>query len=96
MEVVAVDSLWRCETCRNVINGVCNTWCDNGEGYKPSYPKMETFEAKIEKRAEWVKKPDGFLATKIICSVCGGWEHRLTYEHEGMNYCPNCGAKIGD
>ena len=31
---------------------------------------------------------------EYCCSVCGGWKHKLAFEHENMNNCPNCGARM--
>lgn len=46
------------------------------------------------RRGWWAKKNVGFLKTSFCCSICGGWEHEYAYEHNGMNHCPNCGAKM--
>lgn len=44
--------------------------------------------------ARWEKKLAPYLRIKFVCSACGGWKHDLAYEHDGMKYCPNCGAKM--
>lgn len=45
-------------------------------------------------RGHWIKVDDDLISGK--CSVCG-WEAHL-YEDDvvGMNYCPNCGARLED
>jgi hypothetical protein len=45
---------------------------------------------------KWEIRPHLYRAfyPEYCCSACGGWKHKLAYEHEGMNYCPNCGAKM--
>jgi hypothetical protein len=45
------------------------------------------------KRGKWIEY-DTFATISGRCSVCG-WEAHL-YEDDvvGMNYCPNCGAKM--
>ncbi len=57
---------------------------------------MSTVEAEPVRHGNWITKDVGFLQKSLICSACGGWEHNLAYKHEGMNYCPNCGAKMED
>lgn len=44
------------------------------------------------KRGHWIKVDDDLIIGK--CSVCG-WESHL-YEDDvvGMDYCPNCGARL--
>lgn len=55
-----------------------------------------TVIAEPVRHGKWITKDVGFLQKSLICSACGGWEHNLAYKHEGMNYCPNCGAKMED
>ena len=54
-----------------------------------------TINAKEIVIAEWEIRSDG-LYYVFYCSACKGWEHRYAYEHEKMNFCPNCGAKMKD
>ena len=54
-----------------------------------------TINAKEIVIAEWEIRSDG-LYDVFYCSACKGWEHRYAYEHEKMNFCPNCGAKMKD
>lgn len=46
---VELDSLWKCETCANHINGKClpNVWCENGESYRPAYDKLTVIRGDI-------------------------------------------------
>ena len=52
-----------------------------------------TINAKEIVTAEWETRSDG-LYNVFYCSSCKGWEHRYAHEHEKMNFCPNCGAKM--
>ena len=47
-----------------------------------------------QKKGEWVEVDDFYNTISGRCSLCG-WEAHL-YEDDvvGMNYCPNCGAKM--
>ena len=46
------------------------------------------------KKGKWIEAYDPFNRISGRCSVCG-WEAHL-YEDDvvGMNYCPNCGARM--
>ena len=46
--------------------------------------------------ARWELRPHTYRTfyPEYHCSACGGWKHKLAYEHENMLYCPNCGAKM--
>ena len=46
------------------------------------------------KTGKWIEAYDPFNRISGRCSVCG-WEAHL-YEDDvvGMNYCPNCGARM--
>ena len=46
---IEIDSLWKCETCFHYQNGKCSpyVWCENGEGYRPSYNKLTIVEGDI-------------------------------------------------
>ena len=62
-------------------------------GYKAgrrSVNAVEVVHGKWEIRVD----PYRMLYHNYHCSVCGGWKHNLAFEHENMNYCPNCGAKM--
>ena len=49
-------------------------------------------------RGEWVEKPNpNWQAySHEHCSICG-WENGIqAKKYRGLNYCPNCGAKMED
>ena len=48
----------------------------------------------VHGRWELRQHPNKWFYPEYRCSVCGRWKHQLAYEHENMNYCPNCGAKM--
>ena len=43
---VALDDLWKCETCFHHRNGECapKVWCESGESYRPAYDKLTIVE----------------------------------------------------
>ena len=52
---------------------------------------IEALQAEVPKRGEWIYLYDG----NYKCSVCGEWYGvDETPVASGMNYCPNCGAKM--
>lgn len=40
---VALDELWKCETCFHHLSGKCDTWCDCCESYRPAYSKLTIY-----------------------------------------------------
>ena len=40
---LALDELWKCETCFHYRSGECapRVWCEHGESYRPAYDKLE-------------------------------------------------------
>ena len=56
-------------------------------------PTVDAVEV-VHGRWEIRSNPYRVFAHEYACSVCGGYKHKLSYEHENMNYCPNCGAKM--
>ena len=52
-----------------------------------------TKEGKMRK---WIEQDDGWDGEYFVCSVCGcPWTLiEGSPEDNGMNYCPNCGAKM--
>ena len=61
-----------------------------------THMKDATVDAVEVVHGHWEIRPNPYrvFAHEYACSVCGGWKHKLSYEHENMNYCPNCGAKM--
>ena len=48
----------------------------------------------VHGRWELRPHPHKWFYPEYRCSICGGWKHQLAFEHENMNYCPSCGAKM--
>ena len=75
----------------------CNYDLDNYHSFRAvtddEIDEMPTVDAIEVKHGIW-ETIDGSFTAEFHCSVCGGWKHNLAYKHEGMNYCPNCGAKM--
>ena len=50
------------------------------------------------KKGKWKETDDGWDGTYYVCSACGCPWTLIdgTPEDNGMNYCPNCGARMVD
>lgn len=46
------------------------------------------------KRGHWIEVNDSYNRISGRCSVCGWESHMYEDDVVGMNYCPNCGAKM--
>jgi hypothetical protein len=46
------------------------------------------------KTGKWIVVDDGIISGK--CSVCGWESHMYEDDVVGMDYCPNCGARMED
>lgn len=86
---IAVDSLWKCETCFYYQNNKCSprVWCENGECYRPAYSKLIVINGDIIKNARWEICSDGYYP---YCSNC------KSEPKNGVmtKFCPSCGARM--
>lgn len=46
------------------------------------------------KKGEWIEVEDFYNRIRGRCSVCGWESHMYEDDVVGMNYCPNCGARL--
>ena len=77
-----------CESCMHVA--VCSKYQATGGHVRDCGHYAE------HKRGRWETRPNPYnpLYAQYFCSACGGWRHGLAFEHEGINYCPDCGADM--
>ena len=92
MWLIDMNTLWKCETCfHNKYNG-CDTWCDAGEGYRPAASKLKPIDPEsLRPKGRWVPLGQIVRSPLVKNYKCSECEHK---EHGGLNYCPNCGAKM--
>lgn len=57
--------------------------------------KMPTIEPQ-RIRGKWIEVDDAYNRISGRCSVCGWESHMYEDDVVGMNYCPNCGAWMGE
>lgn len=55
MAYIDTKYLFKCETCRKMREGGCNTFCDSGEMYSPDITKIPTADV-IEVKHEFDKQ----------------------------------------
>ena len=51
-------------------------------------------DAEPVRHGYWIDPDDGDRITACICSICDWHGHIMEDDVMGMNYCPNCGAKM--
>lgn len=51
-------------------------------------------DAEPVRHGHWIDPDDGDGITACICSICDWHGHIMEDDVMGMNYCPNCGAKM--
>lgn len=86
MAYIDTAYLGKCETCRHHRSGGCDTWCENGECYRPDMLRIPTADVEEVKRGYWKKRvayPAGYN-----CSECNNSE---TYKSP---FCRMCGTKM--
>ena len=75
----------------------CLVWDESGqrtaEEFEIIINRLPSVQSE-SKKGKWIEAYDPFNRISGRCSVCG-WEAHL-YEDDvvGMNYCPNCGARM--
>lgn len=95
-EYVALDSLWKCETCFNYYMDKCSDsmWCENGESYRPAYDKLTIVECEPIKYALWLFDSDWYGNSGVVCSECHWCSTKNDMEVMKYKRCPNCGAHM--
>ena len=91
---ISTEYLGKCDTCRHLRSGGCNTYCDHGEEYSPSLLKIPTADVVEVKHGKWISVEGDviFKCSNCEAEVKTSWD----YENEDMfRYCPCCGAKMG-
>ena len=72
---------------------------EDGYGlYLDAAAAIEDLQAQLPKRGEWKETDMGWDGdTAWVCSVCGEPWTLIdgTPKENNMNFCPNCGAKMG-
>jgi hypothetical protein len=92
MAYIDTKYLGKCETCRNLRGGKCNTYCDHGEEYSPNLSKIPIADVEEVRHGEWEQNP--YCKRIYFCSECGRHiEDGSCNPYEHFPYC-HCGAKM--
>lgn len=91
MAYIDTKYLGKCETCRNLRGGKCNTYCDHGEEYSPNLSKIPTADVMEVRHGEWIWTENGEEDYEQFweCSVCKEKSYIKT------KFCSGCGARMG-
>ena len=87
MAYIDTKHLFKCETCRSMRSGECNTFCECGEGYTPDMTKIPTADVAEVKHGKWIERQYE-MEIYYQCSACG------CNDYGDSPYCPYCGAKM--
>ena len=75
---IDMDQLFRCDTCHHHRSGKCDTWCENGESYRPDVSIIKTADVAPVVHGEWVLEAQegnanyAWIVT-AKCSACGDY-----------------------
>ena len=58
--------------------------------------RFPAVDAEPVRHGHWIAPEDGDRVTACICSICDWHGHIMEDDVMGMNYCPNCGAKMSE
>ena len=77
----------------DIVRFECGEWEGLAKTIVKRFEQLPAVQSE-SKKGKWIEAYDPFNRISGRCSVCG-WEAHL-YEDDvvGMNYCPNCGAKM--
>ena len=56
--------------------------------------RFPAVDAEPVQHGHWIEPDDRDGITACICSICDWHGHIMEDDVMGMNYCPNCGAKM--
>ena len=94
MAYIDTKYIGECEFCRHHRHGGCDTWCENGECYRPNMLKIPTADVIEVKHGEWKSTniPSYFGGVIYECSLCGAKDG----DHSSIlgYYCWSCGASM--
>ena len=79
----------------DIVRFECGEWKGLAKTIIKRFEQLPAAQSE-SKKGKWIEAYDPFNRISGRCSVCG-WEAHL-YEDDvvGMNYCPNCGARLED
>lgn len=91
------DSISR-KKALDTVRAMCDR-CDTGDVRDYRDLMIEAFEAlpsaqPERKKGHWIEINDSYNRISGKCSVCGWESHMYEDDVVGMDFCPNCGARM--
>lgn len=67
----------------------------DGTGYGEALDAVPAADVRPVVRGEWLKDGSDLICLKCMGILCGDWEDVDPIIDCDLNFCPNCGAKMG-
>lgn len=83
-----IDPYWDMFECRELVRAP--EW----DGHTPAQAIERIGELEPVRRGYWIEPDDEDVLTACICSICDWHGNIMEDDVMGMNYCPNCGARM--
>ena len=77
VQIIDINTLWKCETCFHDRPGGCSTYCDYGESYRPAASKLKIIDPNtMRNTGHWIyeaheEKSNYRWNVTAECSECG-------------------------
>ena len=84
-----IDPYWDMFECRELE--LAPEW----DGHTPVQAIERIGRLEPVRHGYWIEPDDEDVLTACICSICDWHGNIMEDDVMGMNYCPNCGAKMG-
>ena len=84
-----IDPYWDMFECRELERAP--EW----DGHTPAQAIERIGRLEPVRHGYWIEPDDEDVLTACICSICDWHGNIMEDDVMGMNYCPNCGAKMG-
>ena len=83
-----IDPYWDMFECRELE--CAPEW----DGHTPAQAIERIGRLEPVRHGYWIEPDDGDVLTACICSICDWHGNIMEDDVMGMNYCPNCGARM--
>lgn len=83
-----IDPYWDMFECREL------EFAPEWDGHTPAQAIERIGELEPVRHGYWIEPDDEDVLTACICSICDWHGNIMEDDVMGMNYCPNCGARM--
>ena len=94
-DVLKEDIAKQLKACKFIFgDSISELLEDSMDGVYRTIDRQPTVDVVEVKHGEWIE----LYENNYKCSACGDWWETIegTPQDNGMNYCPHCGAKMGE